>query len=150
MTKKTEYGGFWIRLGAMLLDTLLFMLISAPLFTLIYGTAYWSTGSMMVGVWDILIGYVLPVVIVIVFWIYKSATPGKMATSLKIVDARTGGHPTTGQFILRYFGYILSTLPLFLGFIWVAFDKRKQGFHDKLARTVVIREIEEQPEDLFD
>jgi len=62
-----------------------------------------------------------------------------MIVRAKIVDARTGGKPSTGQLIGRYFGYYLSMIPLFLGFIWVAFDKRKQGWHDKLAGTVVIR-----------
>ncbi len=39
----------------------------------------------------------------------------------------------------RYLGYFASTIPLCLGFLWIAFDKRKQGWHDKLAGTVVIR-----------
>jgi uncharacterized RDD family membrane protein YckC len=43
---------------------------------------------------------------------------------------------------VRYLGYFVSALPLGLGFFWVAWDKRKQGFHDKLAKTVVIHEDE--------
>lgn len=148
---KQVYGGFWIRVGASLLDTLLLMLILGPLLTLIYGMSYWAGASevMVVGGWELILGYVLPVVLVIGFWILKSATPGKMAVSLKIVDAKTGGKPSTGRFVLRYFGYILSSIPFMLGFLWVAFDKRKQGFHDKIAGTVVIREVEEDPEDLI-
>jgi uncharacterized RDD family membrane protein YckC len=55
------------------------------------------------------------------------------------VDAKTGGKPSTGQFIGRYLCYYLSSLLLGLGFIWVAFDSRKQGWHDKLAGTLVVR-----------
>ncbi|MGZ8994756.1 MAG: RDD family protein, partial [Burkholderiaceae bacterium] len=44
-----------------------------------------------------------------------------------------------GQSIGRYFGYYVSTIPLLIGLIWVAFDSRKQGWHDKLAGTVVVR-----------
>jgi len=44
----------------------------------------------------------------------------------------------------RYFGYYVSGLILALGFIWIAFDKRKQGWHDKLAGTLVIREGDDQ------
>jgi len=86
-----------------------------------------------------LIRYVLPAVLVIAFWLYKLATPGKMAIGATIVDARTGRRPSAGQLVIRYFGYIVSTLPLGLGLIWVAFDSRKQGWHDKLAGTVVVR-----------
>lgn len=75
----------------------------------------------------------------IAFWLYKLATPGKMAIGATIVDARTGRRPSAGQLVIRYFGYIVSTLPLGLGLIWVAFDSRKQGWHDKLAGTVVVR-----------
>ena len=68
-----------------------------------------------------------------------------MATKLTIVDATSGNKPTTGQFILRYVGYFVSILPLCLGFIWVGIDKRKQGFHDKIANTVVIRSNVKEP-----
>lgn len=88
---------------------------------------------------DVLITWVLPAVAVILFWIYRQATPGKMAISARIVDAKTGNPPSAGQLIGRYFGYFVSMLPLFLGLIWVAFDRRKQGWHDKLAGTVVVR-----------
>ena len=57
-----------------------------------------------------------------------------------------GAKPSTGQLIGRYFGYYVSTIPLFLGFVWVAFDPRKQGWHDKLAGTVVVREKHRAPE----
>jgi uncharacterized RDD family membrane protein YckC len=92
-----------------------------------------------------MLNYILPAIAVIVFWIYKSATPGKMATKLMIVDAETGGRPSTSQFIGRYLGYYISMIPLFLGIIWVGFDKRKQGWHDKLAGTVVIRSNKAEP-----
>lgn len=57
----------------------------------------------------------------------------------KIVDAATGGNPQPMQLVVRYIGYYVSALGLCLGFIWVAFDKRKQGWHDKMAGTVVVR-----------
>ena len=137
-----RYAGFWIRTGAAIIDSLLVLMVVMPLLTSIYGTDYWLTEVNMQGPLDALINYVLPAVAVILFWVYKSATPGKMLTKLKIVDARTLGHPTTPQFVGRYLGYYLATLPLLLGIIWVAFDKRKQGWHDKLAGTVVIHREE--------
>jgi uncharacterized RDD family membrane protein YckC len=77
--------------------------------------------------------------VVILFWRWKQGTPGKLMLRLRIVDAGTGGEPGLRQWCLRYVGYILSTLPLLLGFLWVAWDPRRQGWHDKLAGTVVIR-----------
>ena len=136
----SQYAGFWIRAGASLIDTVLIALIILPALTAIYGLQYWYSDAMIHGTWDVLFNYLLPVVMVILFWIYKSATPGEMLTKLIIVDAQTGQKPSAGQFIGRYLGYYVSLLPLFLGFIWIAVDKRKQGWHDKLAGTVVIKD----------
>ncbi|MFT5572091.1 MAG: putative RDD family membrane protein YckC [Cryomorphaceae bacterium] len=140
-----EHAGFWIRTGAALIDTLLVLIIIVPVLTGIYGMNYWVSATYVQGFWDILFNYLMPAIAVIVFWVYKSATPGKMATKLTIVDAKTGGKPSTGQFIVRYLGYYVSMLPLFLGIIWVGIDKRKQGWHDKLAGTVVIRSNLSEP-----
>lgn len=95
-----------------------------------------------VGFWDVMVGYVLPAVAILVFWQYRSATPGKMFMSAEIVDAQTGGRPSTRQLVLRYVGYYVATIPLLLGLIWVAFDARKQGWHDKLAGTMVVSTAE--------
>ena len=134
-----EYAGFWIRTGAAIIDTILMLIIILPTLSAIYGKDYWLSGSYIKGFWDVIFNYILPAIAAILFWSYKSATPGKMATRLTIVDAKTGGKPSTGQFIGRYLGYYVSMIPLFLGIIWVGIDKRKQGWHDKLAGTVVIR-----------
>jgi uncharacterized RDD family membrane protein YckC len=134
-----EYVGFWARVGASIIDTILVMVICFPLVTWIYGRDYWSSTALVQGPADFLINWVLPAIAVLLFWIYRQATPGKMAISARIVDAQTGGRPSNGQLVGRYFAYYLSMLPLFLGFIWVAFDPRKQGWHDKLAGTVVVR-----------
>ena len=133
-----KYAGFWIRLFASFIDSILIMLLAAPLLTAIYGQDYWMDPTQSNTAIDALINYLLPALVIILFWIYRSATPGKMILNIAIVDANTGGKPSTGQFIGRYLGYYLSMLPLLLGFFWVAFDKRKQGFHDKLAGTLVI------------
>ena len=133
------YAGFWIRVWASVIDTVLLGFITIPILLSIYGTEYFESESVIQGTADFLLSFVFPAIAVIVFWIYKSATPGKMAVSAKIVNATTGENPSTAQCIGRYFAYFISALPLGLGMIWVAFDKRKQGWHDKLAGTVVVR-----------
>lgn len=136
-----EYAGFWIRVGASLIDTILMLIIIAPILTVIYGSGYWLGESSITSFWDILFNYILPAVVVILFWSYKSATPGKMMFKLAIVDANSGEKPSTGQLIVRYLSYYISAIPLLLGLFWVAIDKKKQGWHDKLANTLVIRNI---------
>lgn len=132
------YIGFWSRLGASIIDSVAIILVIYPILHLIYGEQYFNSEASFQGILDFIISFVFPIVATILFWIYKSATPGKIALSIKIVDAKTGERPTVKQSIIRYIGYYISMLPLFLGFIWIAFDAKKQGWHDKMAGTVVI------------
>ena len=81
----------------------------------------------------------LPFLAVILFWFFFSATPGKMIIRSKIVNAKTGKKPSLLQFTLRYLAYFVSYFIFFIGFFWIAFDKKKQGWHDLLAGTVVVR-----------
>jgi len=134
-----EYVGFWSRVGASLLDTVIMMVIIIPLMFWFYGDSYLSSSDSILGLTDILLNYLFPFVAILIFWKYKSATPGKMAIKAIIVDADTGEKPTTKQYIIRYLGYFASSIPLFIGIMWVGWDSRKQGWHDKMANTVVIR-----------
>lgn len=138
-TSDLKYAGFWSRFWATLIDTLIMVIVLVPLQLATYGMGYWQNTSFLLGPADFLLSYVLPAVIIIALWVKLSTTPGKMAVGATIVDARTGGKPTFGQFVIRYLGYFVSTIPLCLGFIWVGFDSRKQGWHDKMAGTVVVR-----------
>jgi len=135
-----RYAGFWLRLGAFLIDTLIVSVVVLIILLAIYGRAYLQLSQQGKTLWaDILFQVVLPAVAAILFWRYRGATPGKMLLSAKIVDANTLGPPSTGALIGRYFAYLVSMIPLCLGFLWIAFDRRKQGWHDKLAGTVVVR-----------
>jgi len=134
-----SYAGFWIRVLASIIDTVLILLVTAPLLLAVYGADYWQSASLVSGGWDILVSYVFPAVAVILFWIYKSATPGKMILRLKVVSLGETPHLSVGQAVIRYIGYYPAMLALMLGLIWVAFDKRKQGWHDKMANTAVVR-----------
>lgn len=135
---EVEYVGFWARFLASVVDTILATLIVWPFIQLVYGDAFLSP-EFALGPVENLISWLLFPVVVIVFWVTKEATPGKMLISAKVVDAETGNTLTKGQAIGRYLAYYLAVIPLGLGFIWAAFDKRKQGWHDKLAGTVVVR-----------
>ena len=134
-----QYAGFWIRLAATLIDVIILLFVIGIPLTLIYGEVYWTSDTLYFGIWDVLLNYVLPFVATIWFWLRFLGTPGKMLVKIKIVDANTGNKMSVGQAIGRYFAYIISSIPFGLGFIWIAFDKKKQGWHDKLAGTVVIK-----------
>lgn len=75
-----EYVDFWPRVGATLIDMLIIMLVTYPLLYLVYGPAYFTVQSETPfrGIPDFLISVGLPFVGVVLFWLKKQATPGKM------------------------------------------------------------------------
>lgn len=137
---KSRFAGFWRRLAAALIDTLLFMV----LFFIVMGPGYASAplGSL---VW--LMENAMSMAITVVFWVRILGTPGKLLMGCHVVDATSGKPVTVTQAILRYLGYYVSALPLGLGFLWIAWDKRKQGFHDKIANTIVLYNANLQTDD---
>ena len=149
---QVEYAGFWLRVGAALIDSILVFLVIVPLLAAIYGWNYFLRADAgFSDPLDILINWLLPAFAVTVFWLKAQATPGKMAVSCRVVDAKTGNTISIGQALIRYLGYFVSTIPLGLGLIWVGIDARKQGWHDKMAGTVVVRSNKRGPEpDPFD
>src|SRR4030095_16596319 len=133
-----RYVGFWARFAAFVIDTLLLMLVTMPILLSVYGVSGMLEPVLVRGPVDFLVSWVGPVVATLVFWRYRSATPGKMIIGAVIADAATGGAPSMRQLLIRYVAYLVSILPVFLGFLWIALDARKQSFHDKLASTVVV------------
>lgn len=143
--QEPKYVGFWARFAANFLDGILISIFVSPasiriIYLLSKGKirSDWISESACVAIAFYSVLYILSQVILLILWYKKQASVGKMAISAKIVDARTGKAPTKKQLIGRYFAYVLSTLPLGLGFLWIAFDSKKQGWHDKLAGTAVI------------
>lgn len=156
-----EYAGFFIRAIAFLVDFLLLSFLFIPYltkgFALIFGDVNrdsyfnfeqiiliwnfygWHWSSFLALLANFISYRLLPFIVVIFFWWFFSATPGKLIFSTKIVDSRNGKKPTKLQFVIRYFSYFISALPFLLGFLWIVVDRRNQGWHDKIARTVVVR-----------
>ncbi len=122
-----EYAGFWIRLGAGVIDLLILGAFSGVLACFFPAPAIWLTSGVVIS-----IAYWLG------FWVWRGQTPGKMAAGIKVI--RTDSSPVKLQCaIRRCLGYAVSTITLFIGFIWMAFDDRKQGVHDKIADTYVVK-----------
>ena len=137
-TSAARPAGFWIRVAASIIDTIVILIVTMPILLAIYGGEYFASQEMVKGPAHFMISYVLPAVATIALWILFAGTPGKLVLGLRVVDAQSGERLELWQGIVRYLGYFVSMIPLFLGFLWVAWDARKQGFHDKLARSVVV------------
>ena len=159
---EVRYAGFWVRFAAFLIDSVLASAIVGPLLWLAYGHGYFQPyidflrsahedlltrlltldEAMQQPMYNSTAGYIIqylvPAIAVVLFWMARQATPGKIVLNIRIADAATLQRPSTGQDIGRYLAYFVSTIVLCLGFLAIALDKRKQGWHDKLAGTVVI------------
>ena len=129
-----DYGGFWRRFLASLLDSVAMLIVALPL-----GIALSVMGLSDDGpLWEVL-NLALPALATVAFWAWMQTTPGKWLLGLRLVDADTGQAPRLSQCLVRYLGYFVSALVLCLGFFWIAWDARKQGWHDKMANTLVVR-----------
>lgn len=137
-----EYAGFWIRFVACLVDNLIIMIIIAPYWFYNYQqmAAIPVDQMPLYSAGDAILHLVIGAAVVW-FWVKKGATPGKMLFGLQVRDAKTGQFISVPRALLRYFSYLISSVILCLGLIWVGFDKKKQGWHDKIAKTVVVKRI---------
>lgn len=136
-----RYASFAVRVAASLIDSVWMAAFSFVLGFGIYAAlGLTATDPHALGMVDLIASFLAPLVLVIAVWRLKQTTPGKAAFRCRIVDATTGAAPSTSQCIIRYLGYIPAVAPLGLGLLWIAFDPRRQGLHDKLARTVVIQD----------
>ena len=141
MDEKLEYVGFGLRLLAASIDAILFLALTTPLLVALYGWGYFVDADrpLIAGPADFLISWVFPTLATVVLWRWIGTTPGKRLIGARVVDEKTFGRLSMRQAITRSLAYIVSTVPLCAGFFWVAFDARRQGWHDKLAGSVVVR-----------
>ena len=145
-TTGPRYGGFWIRVLAFFLDAIVISVLTGALAPILGTPVIESAPPIptqpgvhinieMGGATSGLIGLVY----FVGFWALRGQTPGQIPFGLRVVRAVDGSRPDLVLALLRYVGLLISFGVLLLGVIWVAFDSRKQGWHDKLAGTVVVR-----------
>lgn len=128
-----KYAGFWIRVGAYLLDILILLIPTILLQSAITSSATFNTQ---------LIEQLANTLMWVVYYgalesSSAQATLGKRAVGIKVVDLN-GERLTFGRAAGRYLAMYISAILLLMGFIMVAFDKKKQGLHDKLANCLVV------------
>ena len=139
-----RFAGPGRRLAAFGIDVLLVYLVSM-IVTLAAMVVGWLPAATSPGAakapWQMeAVAYFLSFAVTVALWVRFGGTPGKRLMECRIVDARTLKPVSPGQAVVRCLGYMISALPLGLGFLWIAWDRRKQGFHDKLAGTVVLHD----------
>jgi uncharacterized RDD family membrane protein YckC len=138
----TQYAGFWIRVAANVLDGLILSAINTVIVLLSEG---WLVSHLPSGVGSVSrpapgieLGPVVAIGFIIGSWIAFGATPGKMMCRLRIVDEASGRKPTPWQCIGRYVLAVVGVACAGIGYLWIAIDPRRQGWHDKIVRTLVV------------
>ena len=119
-------AGFWQRFFAALIDGLIVAVIVVVL-TLALRAA----------------GYGLGLIISVAYFVYFEGGPtgqtlGKRALGIRVIDFAGGGPIGYGRAFIRYLGRIVSSIPLYLGDLWMLWDKEKQAWQDKFASSVVV------------
>jgi len=120
-------SGFWRRLGAVLIDSVILFVPYAVLLVLVDYT-------------------VAQLISVVIDWTYYTMleggrtgqTLGKRALGIRVIDFRAGGPIGYGRGLLRQIGKLLSGVVIALGYLWMLWDKENQTWHDKIATTVVV------------
>jgi uncharacterized RDD family membrane protein YckC len=112
-------AGFWERMGAAFLD----MVIVGVLGGLVHVAP---------------LGLLIAVAYFAGMWAWKQTTIGGIVIGLKVVRI-DGGPFTFVTAIVRALAAIFSVIVFFFGFIWIGWDVEKQGWHDKIAGTVVVK-----------
>ena len=127
----TEKIGFLTRALALIIDIILLAIVSSILNAIVFGG-------------DVVRGNGLSTLIGLVYYLYfwssygHGQTLGNRALGIRVVKT-TGTELTLTDAFIRYVGLILSCIVVFIGVIWVAFDPNKQGWHDKIASTYVVK-----------
>ena len=154
------YAGFWIRFLAAIIDGIIVGVPLAIIFFAVEGDAIRSysdclntaiaSGALATTCGSTFEGSVagfqlldlgVSFVYFVFLWSMLGGTLGQRLLGLRVVDAATGRRIGIGRAIGRYIGYLISSFALLIGLIWAAFDPRKQGWHDKIASTFVVRNV---------
>jgi len=124
-------AGFWIRAGAYLIDGIIVVVVGSILNSVLALDPTLAGNGL---------GQLISLVYFTVLWSSNGGgqTIGMRVLKLKVIKT-DGSELTLVQSFIRYVGLIISAIPLGIGLIWVAFDAEKQGWHDKIAGTYVVK-----------
>lgn len=144
----TNYAGFWIRVAAYLIDYAVLLIAQFIIYSVlglsVFGVTSldpeaaetFTTGVGMIAYGVVILGSIA--YFVVMESSSKQGTLGKMAVGIIVTDT-DGNRITWLRALGRYFAKILSGIILLIGYIMVAFTDRKQGLHDMICGTLVIK-----------
>ena len=121
-----EYASFWRRFGGFIIDAVI-VGVAAGIISAFLSPEAGSGVSLVIGV-----AYYIPLNA-------NGGTLGKRAVGIRLEDAETGENISIGRALVRYVVAIASGLAIFLGYLWAAWDDKKQTWHDKAAGSIVVR-----------
>jgi uncharacterized RDD family membrane protein YckC len=132
------WAGFWIRLGSFWMDGLIILMLAMFFGSLTYSTALGD--QLFPNIEKIMLFLLLLFIFYHALFLGKfKTTPGKRFFGLSIIPLKTSARFGYSETFLRTLAYFISGLPLGTGFLWIAFDTHKQGWHDKIAKTSVLK-----------
>jgi uncharacterized RDD family membrane protein YckC len=119
-------AGFWRRFAAAFLDGIILFVIDLVLRVAFKGAGSFLSLFVSLAYFTLFVGA------------SRGQTPGMSALGIRVISFDGSGSIGYGRAAIRWIGGILSTIPIFLGFFWMLWDKEKQCWHDKLASDVVV------------
>ena len=124
-------AGFWVRFVAYVVDVIVLVVIEVIVAAVLFGGDFASAQ---------LVNILISLAYLLYFWSSYGGgqTVGMRLFNLKVVKT-DGSELTLVNALVRYVGLIIAAIPLLIGLIWVAFDANKQGWHDKIAGTYVVK-----------
>ena len=131
-----EFASPGARLVGYIIDVII---VSVAVIAIAIAGAILAVVIPVLGVLAILLGVIIvPLAYFPYFWSRTGQTPGMGMMHIKVVRDVDGGPVTTGAAILRLIGYWVSGFVFYLGYIWIFVDKRRRGWMDLIAGTVVV------------
>ncbi len=155
-----RYVGFWLRFAAYLIDSVILdipiVIVYAVAFasilpdlhcTLVYAADGHTVQSFQCANYQVLgrllipgvVALALPTLYFVILWGWLGQSVGQKLLGMRVVDLNTGSRISYSRALLRYVGVGIAWLPFGLGLMWAGWDPRKQGWHDKIASTLVVR-----------
>lgn len=141
-SKEIKFIGFWKRGLISLIGALFYVIYTIVILRIGSRLLNLELNSDIHTIYTIISIFLIPLIFKFVIWKYKGASVSKLLFKVRIVDAATGNHPSDKQFLKRLLSYLLVTVYSPFSGLHVAIDSRKQTWHDKISKMVVIKSSE--------
>ena len=142
-----RFAGPGARLAAYIIDGLVQFGVAVVLFVVVSALFVGAASTESDAATGLAVGGLILVIVLVIlftlvyfpwFWVRSGQTPGMKLMHIRVVRDTDGGPIGWGPAVLRLIGYWVNQAVFYIGFIWIFIDKRRRGWHDLIAGTVVI------------